>query len=68
MAESIKRGDIVRLKSGGPAMTVEWIDAHVMRPYARCVWINTREAFQKACIDLQALEFAATPPEPPHVT
>ncbi len=44
--KTISPGDIVQLKSGGPEMTVEWIDEQV----AMCAWFdgkkNYKEQFQ----------------------
>ena len=34
--EQFKAGDVVRIKSGGPKMTVLWVDEHT----ANCMWYN----------------------------
>jgi uncharacterized protein YodC (DUF2158 family) len=44
-------GDIVRLKSGGPDMTVEEIETNCTRP-VRCVWFNS-------CHDRETANFIA---------
>jgi uncharacterized protein YodC (DUF2158 family) len=40
----LKKGDQVRLKSGGPAMTVESVDARVglIPQTVKCVWFGGR--------------------------
>ena len=58
MAEGFKAGDVVQLKSGGPAMTVENYEP----PQAHCVWFVDRE-FRRAVFKLDALVGAA-PEEP----
>jgi len=44
MASELKPGDVVRLKSGGPKMTVESVDAGSKGPFAQCVWIAGPDA------------------------
>ncbi|KJK14710.1 YodC family protein [Pseudomonas sp. 2(2015)] len=41
-------GDVVIMKSGGPAMTVVnlYNDEHSGRPQVRCSWFNSAEALQ----------------------
>ena len=51
-------GDIVRLKSGGPVMTVEWAD----QGKARCVWMKDETPMDRI-FSIAALE-AAKPPDP----
>lgn len=36
----MKTGDIVILNSGGPAMTISYIDVRESGTYARCEWIT----------------------------
>ncbi|MCK4413806.1 MAG: DUF2158 domain-containing protein [Candidatus Eisenbacteria sp.] len=45
MAEEIKAGDVVQLKSGGPRMTVEWVDKDRLtdRPVACCKWFEGKK-------------------------
>ncbi len=41
MADQLKVGDVVELKSGGPQMTIEAIDTYgTDREKAGCVWFN----------------------------
>lgn len=40
MAEQIKEGDVVKLKSGGVAMTVDTV---LQGKHANCVWHNGNE-------------------------
>lgn len=57
MSNEIKAGEIVRLKSGGPKMTVESVfnDAHGKR-CVRCVWFDenrlARDVFQIESVEL----------------
>jgi uncharacterized protein YodC (DUF2158 family) len=39
----LKAGDVVELKSGGPTMTIEWIDNRG----AMCLWFDGSDAKQK---------------------
>ena len=56
----MNEGDIVRLKSGGPVMTVEWVDQGKVR--ARCVWMKD-ETPMRGRFSIAALE-AAKPLDP----
>ena len=45
MADKFKHGDLVKLKSGGPAMTVDWTPSDpdsIGRPHGdyRCIWFK----------------------------
>lgn len=56
MSESFQVGDVVRLKSGGPAMTVENTGKDgVGKPYVRCTWFNdatkASESFAPAALE-----------------
>ena len=56
----MNEGDIVRLKSGGPVMTVDWV--YQDKAQARCVWMRD-ETPMKRRFSIAALE-AAKPPDP----
>jgi uncharacterized protein YodC (DUF2158 family) len=49
----VKAGDTVRLKSGGPFMTVDGIAAN--NSQARCIWHDQAGRLQAAWISLPAL-------------
>jgi uncharacterized protein YodC (DUF2158 family) len=52
--DEIKKGEIVRLKSGGPTMTVESTDGN----FADCIWFDqspTGWTFKRQSIDVTAL-------------
>ena len=53
-------GDIVRLKSGGPVMTVDSVDQG--KAEARCVWMKDETPMERR-FSIAALE-AAKPPDP----
>jgi uncharacterized protein YodC (DUF2158 family) len=55
MATELKPGDIVRLKSGGPAMTVTAIGEHAGETRALCEWFDGTKHHQDHFI-LAALE------------
>lgn len=44
MESNLKKGDVVRLKSGGPDMTIQvmdYIETPERRPYrAKCIWFE----------------------------
>ena len=40
MSETIQKGDVVRLKSGGPDMTVTEINDYEGKKTAECVWFD----------------------------
>lgn len=42
MAQQWNVGDIVRVKSGGPSMTVEYVDRE--SDHVRCIWFDGSEA------------------------
>ena len=54
-------GDIVRLKSGGQVMTVDWVDQGKTK--ARCVWMKDETPMEHTFL-IAALEEAAKPPDP----
>ena len=49
-----KSGDVVALKSGGPTMTVDWVDTQVGVTTVYCVWFDNKElkkeGFQPAAL------------------
>ncbi len=44
MSMNIQPGSIVRLKSGGPAMTVNWVGQDDGPPHAYCEWFIQDQA------------------------
>lgn len=40
MSHEFSEGDVVRLKSGGPAMTIEFVNADGRVPRAMCIWFD----------------------------
>lgn len=58
MAKKIDAGDVVRLKSGGPDMTVALIGQDGQDSIATCVWFNTDEDTQfRGDFEVVTLEF-----------
>ena len=55
----MNEGDIVRLKSGGPLMTVNSVE----RGTAHCVWMKDETPMART-FSIAALEEAAKPPDP----
>ncbi len=49
---NLKPGDIVRLKSGGPQMTVSYFEGHNVE----CVWFGADGDFKRASFPAAALE------------
>jgi uncharacterized protein YodC (DUF2158 family) len=63
---AFKAGDLVRLKSGGPLMTVEWEGKHSLtgEDVAICIWfekIGNRENVQRREFPPDILEIAEKP-------
>ncbi|HEX4199156.1 MAG TPA: DUF2158 domain-containing protein [Caulobacteraceae bacterium] len=52
-------GDVVRLKSGGAVMTAERINHGVDQPFAKCIWLDARQAPRRAFIVLDALDLVS---------
>jgi uncharacterized protein YodC (DUF2158 family) len=55
MSNQIKAGDVVQLNSGGPKMTVSWIDE---LGNAWCVWFDNAKQ-QGASFPLTSLKYAS---------
>jgi len=62
MSESFKPGDIVRLKSGGPAMTVTRLGPTGVENGVTCQWFNDKSKLKTGAFSQDALK--AVPPEP----
>lgn len=52
--EEIKEGDVVVLKSGGPMMTIEYIDR--VTSQVACTWIDQQEKQQRGTFNPKALK------------
>ena len=57
MGQAFKPGDVVRLKSGGPTMTVEWIDTEY-GVRVSCSWF-VKETVQNRSFAPEALEIVS---------
>ncbi len=60
MEHEFKDGDVVRLKSGGPEMTIEGIDKYgtgATRDNAKCVWFEGKN-LKSAVFELHTLTTA----------
>lgn len=58
MAEELKEGDVVQLKSGGPRMTIAGIDVYGMgstKKKANCVWFEGAKKLE-SLFELHSLE------------
>jgi len=50
MDQEFKAGDVVRLKSGGPAMTIEGIGKYgpgASKDNAKCVWFDGKKRYEQ---------------------
>jgi uncharacterized protein YodC (DUF2158 family) len=61
MPDSFKPGDVVRLKSGGPAMTVTHLNSSVVENGADCQWFDSKNRLKRGVFTQDALKPA--PPE-----
>lgn len=43
MADEFQVGEVVKLRSGGPAMSVEFLDDSITGQYVNCVWFESGE-------------------------
>ena len=57
MESPLKIGDVVRLKSGGPEMTVAHIGKYAHKDGAMCVWFDGKKRVQEV-FELETLELA----------
>ncbi len=53
--ETMKTGDTVGLKSGGPAMTIRWIQEESGEPEACCDWFDKNQKQETAVFPLSSL-------------
>ena len=49
-------GDTVRLKSGGPTMTVEAVDHHEGVNTVHCVWFDDKKQLQRQTFPMAIVE------------
>ena len=59
----MKKGDKVRLKSGGPTMTVveypyKFIDGTTTEAKAKCEWFDSENKLKNSVFEVDALEIA----------
>jgi len=55
MAENLKAGDVARLKSGGPSMTVESIGDLHGTPTVWCTWFGEQHKMERGDFPLDSL-------------
>jgi uncharacterized protein YodC (DUF2158 family) len=53
MSQKLIAGETVRLKSGGPLMTIAWIDEESSA--ARCEWFDSKKEFRSSDFLLTSL-------------
>ena len=53
MDEELRVGDIVRLKSGGPEMTIEYIGKFAIKDGAKCVWFDGKKRHEDIFLRFQ---------------
>jgi uncharacterized protein YodC (DUF2158 family) len=58
---TLQIGEVVRLKSGGPAMTVIAIGARAELGMVECAWFNRDHAYARANFPPRALESVSLP-------
>ncbi len=56
MADEIKAGDVVVLKSGGPEMTVSFVENPGGGNVAACAWFDDKRKQQSARFPLTSLQ------------
>lgn len=56
MADAFKPGDKVRLKSGGPTMTVNWVGDQLGTMSAHCEWFDKTNKPQDKVFAVTSLE------------
>jgi len=55
MANELKTGDVVVLKSGGPQMTVNFIEEGSDPPSAYCTWFDKNQTKQSSSFPVASL-------------
>jgi uncharacterized protein YodC (DUF2158 family) len=55
VAENLKAGDVVRLKSGGPTMTVESVGELHGAPTVWCTWFGEQHKMERGDFPLDSL-------------
>lgn len=60
MSETLKSGDVVKLKSGGPKMTVTDVghDEIAGQTLVWCVWFDDKQIEKRGAFPLQSVELA----------
>lgn len=62
MTDKIKKGDVVKLKSGGPAMTVYDVGNHLGTESAFCTWFENKTKHDDA-FPLEILDVVTVSPQ-----
>lgn len=55
MVESFSKGDVVMLKSGGPKMTINWLDGEGMGKVAHCQWFDNSDVIKSEVFGVSSL-------------
>jgi uncharacterized protein YodC (DUF2158 family) len=56
MSDDLTKGDVVRLKSGGPLMTIKSVGDHYGTQTVWCVWFDQKVVQQSGSFPIEAVE------------
>ncbi|WP_374656453.1 DUF2158 domain-containing protein [Dongia sp.] len=56
MADAIVKGKVVQLKSGGPEMTVRWVEHDEGETRIGCEWFNDKDELKNSTFLVDSLD------------